>query len=104
MQQSNVPLGEHIWDDLRSVHVKRHEFRKHRGGDMNLSSFSFSEFCTLEEQELGRIIYMKDVVLYEAVPTKFVLSFLELYFIFYEFSNFKNVQVYKEHKLHCLAG
>jgi hypothetical protein len=36
---------------------------------------------------------MKDVVLYEGVPTKFVLSFLELYFIFYEFSNFRNVQV-----------
>jgi hypothetical protein len=35
------------------------------GGDTNLSSFLFSEFCTLEEHELGRIGYMKDVVLYE---------------------------------------
>jgi hypothetical protein len=34
---------------------------------------------------------MKDLVLYETVPTKFVSSFLELYFIFYEFSNFRNV-------------
>jgi hypothetical protein len=30
--------------------------------------------------------------------------FLELYFIFYGLSNFKNVQVYKEHKLRYLAG
>jgi hypothetical protein len=73
-----------------SVHAKFHEFRKHRGGDTNLSSFSFSKFCTLEEQELGRISYIKDVVLYEAVPKKFVSSFLELYCIFYEFSNFMN--------------
>jgi hypothetical protein len=36
---------------------------------------------------------MKDVVLYEAVPTKFVSSFLELYCIFYEFLNFMNGQV-----------
>jgi hypothetical protein len=33
---------------------------------------------------------MKDVVLYEAVLTKFVSSFLELYFIFYEFSILRN--------------
>jgi hypothetical protein len=37
---------------------------------MNLSSFSFSEFCTLEEQKLERITYMKDVVLYAGFPTK----------------------------------
>jgi hypothetical protein len=53
----------------------------HRGGDMNLSSFSFSEFCTLEEQGLGRIANMKDVVLYERIPTKFVSYFSQLYFI-----------------------
>jgi hypothetical protein len=53
------------------MHAKFHEFRNHRDEDMNLSLFSFSEFCTLEEQELGRIVYMKDVVLYEAVLTKF---------------------------------
>jgi hypothetical protein len=49
MPQLNVTLGEHICDYMRSVHAKFDEFRKHRGGDMNLSSFSFSEFCTLEE-------------------------------------------------------
>jgi hypothetical protein len=47
---------------------------------------------------------MKDVVLFEALPTKFISSFLELYFIFYEFLNFRNVQLYKEHQLRCLAG
>jgi hypothetical protein len=74
-------------------HAKFYEFRKHRGGDTNLSSFPFSEFCTLEECELGRIAYMKDVVLYEVVPTKFDSYFSDLYFIFYEFSNFMNGQV-----------
>jgi hypothetical protein len=74
-------------------HAMFYEFRKHRGGDTNLSSFSFSEFCTLEECELGRIAYMKDVVLYEMVPTKFDSYFSDLYFIFYEFSNFMNGQV-----------
>jgi hypothetical protein len=77
MQQLNVPLGEHIWNDLRSVQTKLHEFRKHRGGDMNLSSFLFSEFCTLEELELGRITYVKDVVLYEEILIKFISYFLE---------------------------
>jgi hypothetical protein len=72
----NAPLAGHIRDDMRSVHAKFHESRMHRGGDTNLFSFSFLEFCTLEEQELGRIAYMKDVVLYETVPTKFVSSFL----------------------------
>jgi hypothetical protein len=62
---------------------------------MNLSSFSFYEFCILEEQELWRIAYMKDEVLYEVVPTKFDSYFSDLYFIFYEFSNFMNEQVYK---------
>jgi hypothetical protein len=37
----------------------------------------------------------KDVVLYEAVPRKFILSFLELYYIFYKISNFINGQVHK---------
>jgi hypothetical protein len=36
---------------------------------------------------------MKDVVLYEVVPTKFDSYFSDLYFIFYEFSNFMNGQV-----------
>jgi hypothetical protein len=47
----NMSLGEHIIDVIWREHVKFHEFRMHRSGDMNLSSFSFSEFCTLEKQE-----------------------------------------------------
>jgi hypothetical protein len=43
-----MPLGEQIRDAIWSLH-KFYEFRKHRDGNMNLSSFSFSEFCTLEE-------------------------------------------------------
>jgi hypothetical protein len=54
---------------------KFHEFKKHRGGDTNLSSFLISEFYTLEEHELGINTYMKDVVLYESVPIKFTLYF-----------------------------
>jgi hypothetical protein len=54
--------GEHIIEVIRRVHDKFYEFRMNRGGDMNLSSFSFSGFCTVEEQELWRISYMKDVV------------------------------------------
>jgi hypothetical protein len=41
MQQLNVPLGENIWDCMRSVHAKFNKFRKHIGG----------------------IAYMKDIVL-----------------------------------------
>jgi hypothetical protein len=66
---------------MSSVQVMFHDFIKHRGGDMNLSIFSFSEFCTLEEQELGRIVHIKDVVLYEGIPIKFVSYFSQLYFI-----------------------
>jgi hypothetical protein len=65
-----MPLGGKIRDDIWSPHAKLHEFSMHRDEDMNLSLFCFYEFCTLEEQELGRIIYMIDVVLYEAVPKK----------------------------------
>jgi hypothetical protein len=43
---------------------------------MNLSLFSFYEFCTLKEQELGRIAYMKDVVTDEGIPTKLNSYFL----------------------------
>jgi hypothetical protein len=65
-----MPLGGKIRDDIWSPHAKLHEFSMHRDEDMNLSLFCFYEFCTLEEQELGRIIYMIDVFLYEAVPKK----------------------------------
>jgi hypothetical protein len=50
---------------------------------MNLSMFSFYEFYTLKEQELGTIAYMKDVVLYEAVSNKICFIIFEalLYFL-----------------------
>jgi hypothetical protein len=57
---------------MRSVHAKFHKFRKHRGEDTNLSSFLFSE--------LERIAYIKDVVLCDGIPTKFISYILELYF------------------------
>jgi hypothetical protein len=38
---------------------------------------------------------MKDIVLYEAVPTKFDSYSSDFYFIFYKFSNLINRQVYK---------
>jgi hypothetical protein len=40
-------------DDIRRSHVMFQEFIMYRDEDMNLSLFSFYEFCTLEEQELG---------------------------------------------------
>jgi hypothetical protein len=43
---------------------------------MNLSLFSFYEFCTPEEQELRRISYMKDAVPDEGIPTKLNSYFL----------------------------
>jgi hypothetical protein len=88
-----MPLGEKIRDDIWSPHAKLHEFIMHIDEDMNLSLFSFNEFDTLEEQELRRIAYMKDVVPDEGIPTKLYLYFSDLYFIFYEFSNFMNGQV-----------
>jgi hypothetical protein len=57
---------------------------------MNLSLFSFYEFRTLEEHELGKIDYMKDVVPDEGIPTKLNSYFSDFYFIFYKFSNIKN--------------
>jgi hypothetical protein len=78
-----MPLSEKVRDDIWSAHAKLHEFSMHRDEDMNLSLFCFYEFCTLEEQELWRITYMKeDVVLYEGVPTKFVSSFFGALFYF----------------------
>jgi hypothetical protein len=50
-----MPLDEKIRDDIWSSHAKFQEFIMHRDDDMNLSLFFFYEFCTLEEQELGRI-------------------------------------------------
>jgi hypothetical protein len=73
---------------FRRAHAKFPEFWMHRAGDMNLSLFSFPEFCILKEQELRRIDYMKDIVLYEVIPTKFVSYFSQLYCIWYKFSKF----------------
>jgi hypothetical protein len=88
-----MPFGEKIRDDIWSAHAKLHEFYMHRDEDMNLSLFSFYEFCTLEEQELGRIAYMKDIVTDEEILTKLNSYFSDMYFSFYEFSNFMNGQV-----------
>jgi hypothetical protein len=49
-----MPLGEHIRNNMKSMHAKFHEFRMYKDADMNLSLFSFSEFCTLQEQEFRR--------------------------------------------------
>jgi hypothetical protein len=76
-----MPLGEHIIDLTRRVHAKFHEFRMHRGGDMNLSLFSFPEFCILKEQELRRIDYMKDIVLYDSNKICFIFFTAVLYLI-----------------------
>jgi hypothetical protein len=76
-----VSLGDKLWDDMRSVHAKFHEFILYRSADMNISLLYFFDFFTLEEQELGRISYMKDVVLYEGILTKFISYFLVFHFI-----------------------
>jgi hypothetical protein len=49
MQQLNVPLGDHLWDDMRSLHAEFHEFIMNRKGDIDLSLFSSSEICRLKE-------------------------------------------------------
>jgi hypothetical protein len=78
---------------VRNMHAKFHEFRMHKNDDMNLYLFSFPKFCTLDKQELRRLDYIKDVVLDKAVPIKFNSYFSDMYFIFYEISNFMNGQV-----------
>jgi hypothetical protein len=85
-----MPLDEKIKDDIWSSHAKFQEFIMYRDEDMNLSLFSFYEFCTQEEQELVRISYMIDAVR-DSNKIKFIFS--DLYFIFYKFLNFKNGQV-----------
>jgi hypothetical protein len=85
-----MPLDGKIKDDIWSSHAKFQEFIMYRDEDMNLSLFSFYEFCTQEEQELVRISYMIDAVR-DSNKIKFIFS--DLYFIFYKFLNFKNGQV-----------
>jgi hexokinase len=75
MLNLSMPLGEIIRNEMRNVNTKWHEFNMHRNEYTNLYLFSFSKFCTLEEQELKRFDYMKDVVLDEGIPTKFTLYF-----------------------------
>jgi hypothetical protein len=65
----------------------------HRKGDIDLSFISFSKICRLNEQELRIPSYMKDVVLHERNPTKFILYFSELYFLGYEFSKLDDGEV-----------
>jgi hypothetical protein len=96
MMNLSMPLGEHFRDDMRSLHVEFHEFSIHRDADMNISLFDFFEFCILEEQELRRIDYMKDVVIDERIPIKFISCFSELYFILYEFLKFRNEQIHNK--------
>jgi hypothetical protein len=38
---------------------------------------------------------MKNIVLYERIPTKFISYFLQLYFICNKFLNFRNVYMYR---------
>jgi hypothetical protein len=73
-----MPLDEHIWNEMRNLHARFHEFSIHKNEDMNLSLFSFLEFCTLDEQELRRFYYMKDVVLDEWIPTNLTSYFSDL--------------------------
>jgi hypothetical protein len=80
MMNLSMPIGEHFRDDTRSLHAEFHEFSMHRDADMNISLFYFFD-CILEEQELRRIDYMKDVVLDETIPIKFIAYFSKLYFI-----------------------
>jgi hypothetical protein len=49
MQKLNVPLGDHLWDDMRSLHVKFHEFIMSGKEDIDLSLFSSSEIFRLKE-------------------------------------------------------
>jgi hypothetical protein len=71
-----MPLGQKIRDGIWSFHAMLEEFIMYRDEDMNLSLFFLHEFCTLKEQELGRISYMKDAVPDEGIPTKLNSYFL----------------------------
>jgi hypothetical protein len=52
MYQLKVPLGELLWNDTMSMHVKFYEFIMHRKGDIDLSLLLFSKICRLNEHEL----------------------------------------------------
>jgi hypothetical protein len=57
---------------MRNLHAEFYEFIMHISAYMNISFLYFFEFFTLEELELGRISYIKDVVLYERTSIKFI--------------------------------
>jgi hypothetical protein len=78
MNQLNIPLGEILRNDMRSMHVKFYEFIMHIKRDIDLSLLSFSKLCRLNEKELRITSYMKDVVLYEGILAKFISYFSEL--------------------------
>jgi hypothetical protein len=78
MNQLNIPLGEILRNDMRSMHVKFYEFIMHIKRDIDLSLLSFSKLCRLNEKELRITLYMKDVVLYEGILAKFISYFSEL--------------------------
>jgi hypothetical protein len=99
-----MPLGEKIRDDIWNMHAKCHEFSMHRNDDINLSLSSFFEFCTLEEHDLMRFDCMKDVVLDDGIPAKFISYISELYFLCYGFSKFMNEQVQLVHIREPLAA
>jgi hypothetical protein len=61
---------------MRNMHAKCHEFSMHRNDDMNLSLFSFFEFCTLEEQELRGFQPNLFLILYSCIL--FVMDFQSL--------------------------
>jgi hypothetical protein len=78
MHQLNVPLGEILRNDMRSMYAKFYEFIMHRKGGIDLSLLSFSKICKVNKQELGITSYVKDIVLYECILCKFILYFSEL--------------------------
>jgi hypothetical protein len=84
MHQLIVLLGELLRNDMRSIHAKFYEFSIHRKGDIDLSLFSFSEICRLNKQELRITSYIKDVVLYAMISTKFISYFFKVAFYKYK--------------------
>jgi hypothetical protein len=74
----NVPFGEILSNDMRRMHAKFYEFIMYIKGDIDLSLLSFSKICRLNEQELRITSYMKDVVLYEGILSKFISHISEL--------------------------
>jgi hypothetical protein len=70
-----MPLGGLISNDMWSMNPTFYEFSMHMQGDIDLSLLSFYEICRLNEHELRITSYMKDVVIYEVISTKFISYF-----------------------------